>query len=139
MATRRVSPANRSSGRAAHWQSLIAAWSKSGLSQRAFCARRGILPGTLAWWKHQLSSEIPVPSRRRPASARFVRVELRPGATGAEVGAGSATSTAPVCSPPALPALLELVFPDGLRVRIGAGCDPELVGRVLAALRSGRC
>jgi hypothetical protein len=34
---------------------------------------------------------------------------------------------------------LELVFPDGLRVRISADCDAELLGRVLAALGDDRC
>jgi hypothetical protein len=68
-----------------------------------------------------------------------VRVELRPGATGTEAVASSDASTAPSCSTPILPALLELVFPDEIRVRIGSGCDAELLDRVLAALRSGGC
>ena len=140
MATRQVSRVKRSSDRAAHWQALISAWSKSGLSQRAFCARRGILPGTFAWWKHQLSKSVREPSRWRSASARFVRVELRSGATArSAAGADSMGSTAPASGPPPAPAFLELVFPDGIQVRIGAGCDSELLGLVVATLRGGRC
>ena len=139
MARRQASPANRSSVRATHWQSLIAAWAESGLSQRAFCARRGILPGTFAWWKHHLSNRVRERVRRRPASARFLRVELRPGATTVSDGNASLSGSPAACSPPVFFPPLELVFPDGLRVRISADCDAELLGRVLAALGDDRC
>ena len=86
--------------RAEHWQSLISAWSDSGLSQRAFCARRGIRPGTFAWWRHRLSAASSR-ARRRSKRTRFVPVDVR--------------TVESVTGAP-----LEILLPDGITLRLGS-------------------
>ena len=141
MAGRRDSPTGKAAGRVAHWQAVVADWSESGLSQRAYCARMGIRPGTFAWWKHELFGGGRKRSRRRPSQARFVRVEVRPSTHPTDnSGQPSRESAQAVLELPALPTpLIELLLPTGIRVRIGAGCESELLGRVLSVLPDGRC
>lgn len=42
-------------GRSAYWQDLVDQWSLSGLSQAAFCRKRGITYGSFTWWKQRLT------------------------------------------------------------------------------------
>jgi hypothetical protein len=56
--------------RRAHWQALLEEWRQSGLSQAEFCRRRGILPGTLAFWKHTLAAREAEAGRARGRRAR---------------------------------------------------------------------
>ena len=43
-------------GRSAYWQDLVDQWSLSGLSQAAFCRKRGITYGSFTWWKQRLTT-----------------------------------------------------------------------------------
>lgn len=60
------------------WSRLVTEWKRSGLTARAFAARRGIRAGTLAWWHWRLG-------RDRAAAAEdevqldFVPVEVDSG------------------------------------------------------------
>jgi hypothetical protein len=52
MATRRVVPVSSPpQPRREYWRALVDAHRRSGLSQAAFCRRRGIPTGTLSFWK----------------------------------------------------------------------------------------
>jgi hypothetical protein len=130
----------QTSERAAHWRAIIAAWSESGLTQPAFCSQKGIPLGTFAWWKHELSGGSQKRTRR-PRRSRFLRVELRPSAHPAGDSNQDSIGSAWAVAPPATLAvpLIELLLPDGVRVRLYADCDTELLGRVLTTLRDGRC
>src|SRR3990167_551606 len=58
MATRRVVPVSSpSQPRREYWRALVAAPRGSGLSQAAFCRRRGIPTGTFSFWKWTLARE----------------------------------------------------------------------------------
>jgi len=47
---------------ASQWQTLIAQWENSGMTQRAFAEAHDIRAGTLAWWKWKLGQKAPTPS-----------------------------------------------------------------------------
>jgi hypothetical protein len=113
-----------------HWRAILDDWRQSGLRQTEFCQRRGIAPGTLAWWKHTFGREpgpaIP-PAPGRPMA--FVPVRIRPaprpclmaGRLGANDGE------------------LEIMLSGGRRVRVRGRVDPQWLGQVIAAVATGRC
>lgn len=47
---------------AAQWRHLIQEEARSGLAQRAFCARHGVAPSSLRLWKRKLGAEGELPS-----------------------------------------------------------------------------
>jgi hypothetical protein len=108
---------------------VIADWSRSGLTQRAYCEREDLAVGTFAWWKHHLKTERRATAERRSRSDTppFVQVEVRGTAQRSELA-----EELPV------PAGIEIVSGD-LVVRIFAGCDPTTLSHVVAALRGARC
>jgi len=58
MATRRAVPVSPAPPpRREYWRGLIEAHRRSGLSQAAFCRRRGLRKGTLSFWKWKLARE----------------------------------------------------------------------------------
>jgi len=97
---------SRSDGR--RWQELLAKQARSGLSLRAFAAREGVSPNTLAYWKYKRGAE-------RKGSPALVPVRViddeRP--RGGE---------------------LVIEFASA-RLRVGSGCDLDLLARVIAILR----
>jgi transcriptional regulator with XRE-family HTH domain len=80
--------------RSEHWRRLVTEHASSGLSLRAFAARVGVSPNTIAYWKYKRgvgsSSSVPqilpvtVVADARTAAASIIleldgaRVELRP-------------------------------------------------------------
>jgi hypothetical protein len=73
------------------WSRRIGQWKGSGLTQRAFCAKRGLALSTFQWWRRRLADAdgrpshavfLPLPVNSGPASvsgASVVEVELRSG------------------------------------------------------------
>lgn len=108
---------------AAEWSEIVQAWKSSGETAEQFASRHGLNAGTLGWWRSQLAKEAPAPragSRRRAtrkcSTARFAEVVVTPPAT--------ATSR------------LEVVTPNGHRVRVQGGVDPAELRALLQVLRS---
>src|SRR5512134_188353 len=66
--------------RRAHWQALVAAQERSGLTVAAFCQQRGVRKGTLSFWRWKFARE--AATGPRPTRPRFVPVQLAPGAVG---------------------------------------------------------
>ena len=67
----------------AYWHAQVEALRRSGLSQVAFCRRRGLRTGTVSFWKWKLKREAGAGRPRRSAIARppaaapaFVPVQL---------------------------------------------------------------
>jgi hypothetical protein len=58
------------------WARHVAAWRASGLSQKAYCAREGLRPSTLGWWRWKLG-EGERPERPRALAPRLVPVRLQ--------------------------------------------------------------
>jgi transposase-like protein len=95
------------------WSAQLTAWRSSGLSQRAFCERRGINQSTFSKWRRRFASE--TSALVSIAEPRFVAVEL-PAAERplVRVSLGAVTVDFETLPPPAWVA--------ELAARGGAGC-----------------
>ena len=104
----------RDTGREQFWRETIAAWQKSGQSITAFCSGRGLSQASFFSWR------------------RTLRVrDLRP------VAALQPPALVPVRVVAA--AVLEVLLPTGLVVRVPAGVETAAVAALVAALRTAAC
>ena len=78
-----------------YWQGQVEAHRRSGLSQVAFCRRRGLRKGTFSFWKWKLTREAragrgPAIAGRSAATSAFVPIQLaaRPEPVAVTAGAG---------------------------------------------------
>lgn len=94
--------------KAARMRRLVAQWRQSGESQAGFARRHGIPTWTFWYWSRKASAQA-------VAAPAFVPIRVTPET---EVG------------------VVEVVFPSGERVRVGAGAPADLVRRVVAAVRA---
>lgn len=96
------------------WRETIAAWGNSGQSVSAFCSGRGLSEASFYGWRRTL--------RQR---------DLRP----------ASTLTVPALVPLRVlaDAVVEIVLPAGLVVRVPAGVDAAAVAALVAALRTASC
>ena len=73
--------------RSEHWAGHVAAWRGSGLSQREYCDRHGLVKGTMSHWVWRLKAveleqveqqmvELPVPASEPFASDEPTAIEL---------------------------------------------------------------
>src|SRR5262249_18825164 len=98
------------------WQRRIEHWRASGLSVRAFCARRGLATASFYNWRRVLQRRA---TDEQPA---FVPVQVVADAVPAQASA------------------LELVLTDGRTVRVAPGFDAATLWRLLAVLEGeGSC
>jgi transposase-like protein len=104
----------------AGWSAAVAAWRESGLSAAEFCRRHGLVQSTFQWWRWRLGREATPGVAAVPALVA-VRVVGSP----ADGGGSPAEPAA---------AVLELVLPSGVRLRVPAGFDERTVAGVLWAL-----
>jgi hypothetical protein len=102
--------AKKNENREEYWRGQLTDHESAGLSVKHFCEQRGISEQSFYSWRKRL---------RSPAPTRFALVET-----------GVGRPTVPVESG------LELVLTTGECLRIGAGFDPSVLRRVLAALRA---
>jgi len=65
----------------AQWQWLIAEQAGSGLSQRAFCERRGLAYATFCGWRRRLREELAARARESDGPA-FVELDVAGAASG---------------------------------------------------------
>jgi hypothetical protein len=97
------------------WRETIAAWEKSGRSIRDFCSSRQVSESSFHAWRRTLLER----DCQRPVT--------RPGPTLVPVRVVPDT------------AVLEVVLPAGLVVRVPAGADADAVAQLVAALRAASC
>jgi hypothetical protein len=133
-ATSRVGPA-AGAARRRYWQAQVEAQRRSGLSQAAFCQRRGFPKGTFGFWKWKLTREAgTIPHRgialtTRPVGApSFVPIQLTP-------------TVEPRAGEPALAPAgeIEIAFRDGRSVRVRGRVDAAWLVQVLHGLETPRC
>ena len=59
------------------WHKRLAAWRRSGLTQREFCARHDLKLATLGFWQHRLRKVDALPVERdAPQRPRMIPVEV---------------------------------------------------------------
>lgn len=92
------------------WARLIAEQEAGGESIRAFCRRHTVGENSFYWWRRRL---------RENHGVRFAMVETRPWPVGAEMEAA-----------------LELVLPNGERLRIARSVDAATLRLTLDAIRA---
>jgi transposase len=92
------------------WRRCIIQWRTSGLSVRAFCARRGLAPASFYNWRRVLER------RAAEQPAAFVPVQVVADAVPTQASA------------------LEVVLGDGRAVRVVPGFDEATLRRLLAVL-----
>jgi hypothetical protein len=96
------------------WRDAVAEWRKSGLSVRAFCSGRSLHEASFYGWRRTLRDR---DKQRSTARGRPTLVPLR-----------------------VVPsAVLEVVLPTGLIVRVPAGAEASAVATLVAALRVSAC
>jgi hypothetical protein len=117
------------------WGRLVEEWLGSGLTQEAFCRRRGVSVATLRWWKWRLG--------REERSAR-----VPPGASGGTPPPGSLVpvriveSRFPVSQAASLKEAggYEVVLPCGWRLHVPVDFDAQSLARLLAVVEAqSRC
>jgi hypothetical protein len=96
------------------WRKTLADWRKSGQSVRAFCQGRQLSEPSFYAWRRTLRERDQQRSAARPLP-RLVPVRVVAGA------------------------VLEIVLPTGLVLRVPAGADAVAVATLVAALRAGPC
>ena len=103
----------------ASWIALVDQCERSGLSQRAFADERDLPVATLRSWIYRLR-------REKTEAPRLLPVRVVP-------------STAPTARwPEDADSLVEVTFPDGVRLRFGARVNVDAVADLIARLRSVR-
>jgi hypothetical protein len=132
-ATTRVVPAMGSARR--YWQAQVEAQRRSGLSQAAFCRRRGFPKGTFGFWKWKLTHEAGGgPGRRatvvtrRTVAPAFVPIQITP--------VQGPRTVEPV---PVPDREIEIAFGDGRSMRVRGRVDPAWLVQVLRGLEAPRC
>jgi transposase-like protein len=106
---------------------LLGEQRRSGLTLAEFARRRGVRPGTLSWWRHQLRVGEPRRKSSREDSGEksserggFLEIKPRSGLIGTEASRA---------------AWFEVVLGDGTVVRVPARFAEEELRRLLAVLR----
>ena len=123
------------------YRQLVAEQEESGLSIRAFAATRGIPPGTLSSWRHELKERDAACARGgdKATKPRFVRVNV----VGAEAEAGAEAGPAPLAKPipvakpvSAGTTIYEVVLGQGRVLRLPAEFDEARVAALVRAVVS---
>jgi transposase-like protein len=97
------------------WRDLIARWERSDLTVRDFCSEHRISEPSFYAWRRELAARDRKPRPATPPVPTFVPVRVAP------------------------PAVVEVVVPTGVVVRVPVGADPAAVARLVAALGAAPC
>lgn len=103
-----------------------------GGSPIAVARRHGIGTGLLYTWRRQMvEGQL---KALMPVAPSFVPVAAVPDGVAAAVDPPMPEAASPAARAGAAPALIEIVLPDGVMVRVGAAVEEVALRRVLAAL-----
>lgn len=106
-------PVRRRGEREHFWRQAIADWKRSGQSVSVFCSARQLSQPSFYAWRRELDRR--EQRRWQTPTPAFVPVQVVDDA------------------------VLEVVLPSGLRVRVPEGSDELAVARLVAALGNGSC
>lgn len=127
--------ARRDTGKERQWRGALGEQRQSGLSVRAFCARRGLTESAFYFWRREL-----VRRDREVAAVGVKRLMRRRSQTRFQPAAVDRDETPTLVPLTVIPhgtggtGPLELALPSGVVLRIHADAPWELVGRLLEAL-----
>jgi hypothetical protein len=97
------------------WRDLIARWERSDLTIRDFCSDHGVSEPRFYAWRRELARRDRVTVKAAPGTPMFVPVRVTPAA------------------------VVEVVLPTGVVVRVPVGTDPLAVADFVAALGARLC
>jgi len=117
MAEKRRSPAQ--------WRELVQGWPRSGETQAEYCRRHGISVSNFHRWRERLRQAMPSSEPALNGDA-LQPVKLLP----------VRLADHRLQPSPEAAAALTLVFANGLRLEIAAGCDPSILGPVVDLLQA---
>ena len=122
------------------YRQLVAEYDASGLSIRAFAWMRGIPPGTLSSWRHELKQRDAARARTGERATKSPFVQVKVVGAGAVAGAG-AGAAAPEPEPRARPAsarpvVYEVVLGRDRVLRVPAEFDEARVAALVRAVAS---
>jgi len=117
------------------WRGHLGGWSRSGLSQAAYCRRHGLAPADFSWWKHELA--------RRDGRPLVTAGRAAGGQCGGRRGQAAESAVAPAFVPvrfsaPSLACPFEVLLRNGQRIQVAAHFEPEGLRRLVAVLESSR-
>jgi transposase-like protein len=105
----------------AHWRQLLLRWRHSGLSVSAFCRHHRLAVHSFYAWRRTLAQrDAQAPAPRPTPPVTFVPVPIQHAQAAA-------------------PRRVELLFPDGRRLRFPASVDPARLRALLAVLEEPSC
>jgi hypothetical protein len=110
------------------WRRQLSEQERSGLSVRSFCQSRGIVEGSFYCWRRELQA--------RDAAQRANAAHHTPAASAPVAPAFAAITVSGLES---LGAMLELVLPSGICVRVPVGFDQRTLRELLAVLEPPAC
>ena len=116
----------RDPAREQFWREAVAAWQESGQTIRAFCAARRLSEASLYAWRRELAQR---DRARRPGARKWSRALPK--------SSRSAAKFVPLQVLPS--ALVEVVLPTGVVVRVPTGVEATAVASLVAALRATSC
>jgi hypothetical protein len=119
------------------WRRILQRFAESGLSAEHFCRLHQLPLASLLAWQRTLQP------RRTPDSAPSTRRGNRPAqpnpATPLPVFLPLTVQRTAATQPEASASVWEVLLPDGLRLRVPPGFDPDRLARLLALLRGAAC
>ena len=138
------------SERGRHWQGLVAAWQRSGLTQTEFCRRHGVKHVTFCWWKRQLSERDGRLKSARPSAAAARRADnsvppiFAPVRIRIDEPAGRDEPVAfnepnAYDNPSIAEGWIEIVLGGGRRIGLRGRVDRQALADVLAVLEAPAC
>lgn len=108
---------SRSQQREEFWRKIVSEQPRSGMSVAAWCGEHGVSAPSFYVWRQRLAQRHADRKLRRP---HLLPVEIIPAAAAKA------------------PSALEIELPSQVTVRIGPGCDLELLRQVLTMLQPDR-
>jgi transposase len=100
---------------------IVAESEEAGATVRAVAARHDVYPSLLRMWRRQVRDG----HLSTASAARFVPVHM----------AEAIPAAAPVVAEPVTVAMMEIVLPDGVRLRLGSDVGVAALRRVMTVLR----
>jgi len=122
------------------WRALLSRRQRSGLSARGFCRRERLSEASYYYWRREVArrdrEQCPPPRRKRAFRSALHATTRNPRAASQPL---FRELTIPGGPSPSVDTGLEIVLPDGCRVRVTSQVDRHLLADVLAALEARRC